>query len=97
MSDHMLEMEWTATDGFGTPRIVPRHDLSIVPMAPALHYGVQCFEGLKAYRGQDGTIRVFRPGAPSLPADLQNPGYCRTILCVPRAPRPRARALAARP
>ncbi|MFB9991100.1 branched-chain amino acid aminotransferase [Deinococcus oregonensis] len=27
----------------------------------ALHYGQQCFEGLKAYRGQDGSINLFRP------------------------------------
>ena len=27
----------------------------------ALHYGQQCFEGLKAYRCQDGSINLFRP------------------------------------
>lgn len=29
--------------------------------SPALHYGQQCFEGLKAYRRKDGTIGLFRP------------------------------------
>lgn len=28
--------------------------------ATALHYGQQAFEGLKAYRGKDGKIRLFR-------------------------------------
>jgi branched-chain amino acid aminotransferase len=28
--------------------------------ATALHYGQEAFEGLKAYRGQDGKIRLFR-------------------------------------
>lgn len=28
--------------------------------ATCLHYGQECFEGLKAYRGRDGKIRVFR-------------------------------------
>ena len=28
--------------------------------ATCLHYGQECFEGLKAYRGEDGRIRVFR-------------------------------------
>jgi branched-chain amino acid aminotransferase len=28
--------------------------------ATALHYGQQAFEGMKAYRGKDGKIRVFR-------------------------------------
>ena len=27
----------------------------------SLHYGQQCFEGLKAYRCQDGSINLFRP------------------------------------
>ena len=27
----------------------------------ALHYGQQCFEGLKAYRCKDGSINLFRP------------------------------------
>ncbi len=29
--------------------------------ATCLHYGQQCFEGLKAFSGKDGKIRVFRP------------------------------------
>ncbi len=29
--------------------------------SPALHYGTQAFEGLKAFRGADGKIRIFRP------------------------------------
>lgn len=29
--------------------------------ATALHYGQACFEGLKAFRGKDGHVRLFRP------------------------------------
>ena len=29
--------------------------------AGALHYSVECFEGLKAFRGKDGKVRMFRP------------------------------------
>ncbi|WP_301098459.1 branched-chain amino acid aminotransferase [Otariodibacter sp.] len=29
--------------------------------SPALHYGQQCFEGLKAYRCKDNSINLFRP------------------------------------
>ena len=29
--------------------------------ATSLHYGQECFEGLKAFRGKDGNVRVFRP------------------------------------
>ena len=29
--------------------------------AGALHYAIECFEGMKAFRGKDGRIRLFRP------------------------------------
>jgi branched-chain amino acid aminotransferase len=35
--------------------------LDLHPAAHALHYGSSCFEGLKAYRGEDGAVRIFRP------------------------------------
>jgi branched-chain amino acid aminotransferase len=30
-------------------------------MSSALHYATECFEGMKAYRGFDGKLRLFRP------------------------------------
>lgn len=39
-------------------------DSEYIPMhisAACLHYGQESFEGLKAFRGKDGKIRVFRP------------------------------------
>ncbi|GHF30929.1 branched-chain amino acid aminotransferase [Deinococcus metalli] len=35
--------------------------LHISEGSTALHYGQQCFEGLKAYRCADGTVNLFRP------------------------------------
>ncbi|KAF9362941.1 hypothetical protein BGX34_005219 [Mortierella sp. NVP85] len=35
--------------------------LKIHVCAPALNYGQECFEGIKAYRCKDGQIRIFRP------------------------------------
>lgn len=35
--------------------------LAISSFAGALHYSVECFEGLKAFRGKDGRVRLFRP------------------------------------
>jgi branched-chain amino acid aminotransferase len=35
--------------------------LHIAEGSTALHYGQQCFEGLKAYRSADGSINLFRP------------------------------------
>ncbi|KAJ8298780.1 hypothetical protein KUTeg_022840, partial [Tegillarca granosa] len=60
-SDHMLEIEWTKKAGWGKPKISPLHNLSIHPGAKALHYSIELFEGMKAYRGVDDKIRLFRP------------------------------------
>ena len=35
--------------------------LKLSAFAGALHYAIECFEGLKAFRGKDGRIRLFRP------------------------------------
>jgi branched-chain amino acid aminotransferase len=46
---------------FGPARSEPTGTLAIHPFAHALHYGSACFEGLKAHRGNDGVVRLFRP------------------------------------
>ncbi|MDO4641971.1 MAG: branched-chain-amino-acid transaminase [Neisseria sp.] len=38
-------------------------DLTLAPGAHALHYGSECFEGLKAFRQHDNRIALFRPSA----------------------------------
>ncbi len=51
-----------AVDGrFSEPRAQATGPLSIHPFAHALRYGSTCFEGLKAHRGIDGIVRLFRP------------------------------------
>lgn len=62
-SDHMFVMEWTPKDGWHRPRITPYQPLAIDPAAAVLHYGQALFDGFKAFRGQDGAIRVFRADA----------------------------------
>lgn len=42
-------------------QLVTDNKLSISEASTALHYGQQCFEGLKAYRTKDGSIQLFRP------------------------------------
>lgn len=44
-----------------SPRILPYGALPLDPAASVLHYGQALFEGLKAYRGDDGQVRLFRP------------------------------------
>jgi branched-chain amino acid aminotransferase len=60
-TDHMLMCPWNATTGWSNPTIVPFGPLSLSPMSSALHYATECFEGMKAYRGHDGKLRLFRP------------------------------------
>ncbi|HHZ65729.1 MAG TPA: branched-chain amino acid aminotransferase [Flavobacteriales bacterium] len=59
-SDHMfvvdfLENEWMQ------PTIMPYGNLEMSPAISALHYGQAIFEGMKAYKGADGRVRIFRP------------------------------------
>lgn len=35
--------------------------IALSAFAGALHYSIECFEGLKAFRGKDGKVRLFRP------------------------------------
>lgn len=60
-SDHMLEVDWDDQVGWHAPRIVGFHDLHISPAASCLHYALQCFEGMKAYKDGQGRLRLFRP------------------------------------
>jgi branched-chain amino acid aminotransferase len=50
-----------AVDGvYGDLELVPLAPIAMHPAAHALHYGSACFEGLKAHRGADGAVRLFR-------------------------------------
>ena len=60
-TDHMFIMDWHRGQGWSDARIVPFENLSIHPASTVLHYGVEIFEGLKAYRADDGSVRLFRP------------------------------------
>lgn len=60
-TDHMLEIDWDNENGWHAPVIKPYGDMKISPAASALHYGLQAFEGMKAFKGDDGKTRLFRP------------------------------------
>jgi branched-chain amino acid aminotransferase len=59
-SDHMFLMDYEPEQGWYNARIVPYGPLPLDPASMALHYGQELFEGLKAYRGADGSTRLFR-------------------------------------
>lgn len=60
-TDHMFLMEYDKQNGWHNGRIVPLGPIPTHPASTVFHYGAEIFEGLKAYRAVDGTIRLFRP------------------------------------
>lgn len=66
---------------WGSLEVTDKKTLDLHMAATCLHYGQECFEGLKAFRGKDGKIRIFRlqAGAERLQSS------CRGIL-MPEVP-----------
>lgn len=79
-SDHMLIAD--CLDGkWNEPEIVPFANLSISPATVALQYGQTVFEGMKAFRMQDGSINIFR-------IDKHYERFSRSLarMCMPQIP-----------
>ena len=57
--DSMSVVRWV-DDAWETPNLGPIEPFSFHPATHVLHYGSACFEGLKAHRGDDNVVRVFR-------------------------------------
>ena len=60
-TDHMAMIEWDKGQGWHDARVVPYGPIPLDPSAAVFHYGQEIFEGLKAYRHEDGTVWTFRP------------------------------------
>ena len=80
-TDHMFVMNYTEGKGWYDPRIVPYGKISLDPSAMVFHYGQEMFEGMKAYYGVDGKIRLFRPDMNAKRANASN-----ERLCIPEIP-----------
>ena len=60
-TDHMFIMDYDEAQGWHDQRIVPFGRIDLHPASTVLHYGAEIFEGLKAYRREDGGVQLFRP------------------------------------
>jgi branched-chain amino acid aminotransferase len=60
-TDHMFVADFQEEKGWYDPRIEPYGPLQLDPAAAVLHYAQSIFDGLKAFRGADGKVRLFRP------------------------------------
>ena len=58
----MFTVEWTPA-GWSGARITPYGPLTLDPATAVLHYAQEIFEGMKAYRHEDGSVWTFRPEA----------------------------------
>lgn len=81
LTDHMFLMDYEEGKGWHSPRILPYGPLSLDPATSVLHYGQAIFDGLKAFRGDDGKIRLFRPDRHA--ERLNRSG---AIMCMPELP-----------
>ena len=60
-TDHMAHARWKQGEGWGDYGVIPYGNLSLSPATAVLHYGQDIFEGIKAYRHDDGSVWTFRP------------------------------------
>ena len=80
-TDHMFVMNYTEGRGWHDPRVVPFEDISLSPACVVFHYGQEMFEGMKAYKGEDGKTYLFRPYKNAERANASN-----ERLCIPELP-----------
>jgi branched-chain amino acid aminotransferase len=60
-TDQMFVADFQEEKGWYDPRVEPYGLLPLDPAAAVLHYAQAVFDGLKAFRGVDGKVRLFRP------------------------------------
>jgi branched-chain amino acid aminotransferase len=79
-ADHMFVMEYE--DGaWQRGRIEPYGPFTMSPASMVFHYGQAIFEGMKAYRGEDGNVTLFRPGK-----NIARFNQSATRMCMPNVP-----------
>ena len=83
-TDHQVVITWERDKGWHSAQVIPYGPIMMDPSSAVLHYGQEIFEGIKAYRHEDGSIWTFRPdmnaarlqrsakrmALPELPAEL---------------------------
>ncbi|MCG6915499.1 branched-chain amino acid aminotransferase [bacterium BMS3Abin03] len=60
-TDHVFEMDYSKEKGWYNPTIKPLADILMHPATMFIHYGQAIFEGLKAFKTENGDVVLFRP------------------------------------
>ncbi|MEH6457380.1 MAG: branched-chain amino acid aminotransferase [Cocleimonas sp.] len=55
-----MAINWFKDNQWGMPNFVSSDSLPLHPASHVLHYSSTCFEGLKAFRQKDGSVKIFR-------------------------------------
>jgi len=80
-TDHMFLMKWDRENGWHDAKICPCQDLQLHPAAMVFHYGQAVFEGLKAFRGKNGQVFLFRAKD-----SFERMNTSALRICMPRIP-----------
>ncbi|KIU49159.1 MULTISPECIES: branched-chain amino acid aminotransferase [Bradyrhizobium] len=62
-TDHMAIVRYSQGKGWHSARVEARANFPLDPAGAVLHYAQEIFEGLKAYKRDDGGVNLFRPDA----------------------------------
>ncbi|QPF86005.1 branched-chain amino acid aminotransferase [Bradyrhizobium genosp. L] len=62
-TDHMAIVHYNQAKGWHGARVESRANFPLDPAGAVLHYAQEIFEGLKAYKRDDGGVNLFRPDA----------------------------------
>lgn len=81
-SDHWFFAKYAESRGWYEANLEPYGVIPLEPTAGVFHYGQALFEGMKAFRQSDGSVKLFRP---DFNADRLREGARR--LCLPEPPK----------
>lgn len=80
-TDHMFVMDYVEGKGWIDPRIEAYAPIALEPSAMVFHYGQEMFEGMKAYKAEDGRILLFRPDK-----NIERANNTNERICIPQIP-----------
>jgi branched-chain amino acid aminotransferase len=80
-TDRMFLVEWKSDLGWVDARIKPYAPFVLDPACMVFHYAQEIFEGLKAYKWQDGSAALFRPEM-----NARRFNRSATRMCMPEVP-----------
>lgn len=79
-SDHMFVMDY-ADGKWQQPNIMPFQNMTMSPASLVIHYGQSIFEGLKAFKNEDGRFGLFRPDM-----NIKRMNKSAVRMCMPEIP-----------